>query len=87
MTSWVVPLLSLLLIAGCESNISDAEVSQIPEVNSEIACQKRLLNYGPRIRESECRHCVYGGAMLKRVSPVNGERRIQAAKSDAYAHR
>jgi entry exclusion lipoprotein TrbK len=33
MTSWVVPLLSLLMIAGCESNVSDAEVSQIPEAN------------------------------------------------------
>lgn len=42
MTSWVVPLLSLLLIAGCESNISDAEVSQMPEVNSENCVPQKV---------------------------------------------
>lgn len=33
MTSWVVPLLMLLLIAGCGSNGAETAVAQMPEVN------------------------------------------------------
>ena len=42
MTNWVVPLLSLLLIAGCGSNVSDAEVSQMPEVNTENCLLEKI---------------------------------------------
>jgi entry exclusion lipoprotein TrbK len=42
MINWAVPLLPLLLIAGCESNVSDAEVSQIPEANGENCLPEKV---------------------------------------------
>jgi entry exclusion lipoprotein TrbK len=42
MTRWVVPLITLLLIAGCGSKVAETEVTQLPEVNTENCLPEKV---------------------------------------------